>query len=200
MVVAWSRTSCQHSRMATPSSLLISLKLVRRMCIEPLWWPMCCCLLGQTHWSPPTALGDAVPRRAVLWPTSLSLPVLWQLFAPLWGSQGLSSSPLYIHGHNCKGSGTQLPISSPVGLGPWLSSAVRKGWMPIARLFGCCIFYIAISHLRLGLLHMGWTLLLRAPLLPLLLCGVSWPSLQGFRTFIPFQDSSEVVLFNLYIP
>ena len=30
--MAWSRTSCQHSRMATPSSLLIGSRLVRQMC------------------------------------------------------------------------------------------------------------------------------------------------------------------------
>ena len=32
IIVAWSRTGCQHSGMATPSSLLISSSLVRRMC------------------------------------------------------------------------------------------------------------------------------------------------------------------------
>ena len=32
------------------------------------------------------------------------------------------------------------------------------------------------------------------------LCGVCWPSLhKDLRISVPFQDSSEVVLFNLYI-
>ena len=32
VIVAWSRTGCQHSRMTTPSALLVSSRLVRRMC------------------------------------------------------------------------------------------------------------------------------------------------------------------------
>ena len=42
-------------------------------------------------------------------------------------------------------------------------------------------------------------LLLGAPLLALSLCGVCWPSLQRPQDIIPFQDSSELVLFSLYI-
>ena len=79
---------------------------------------------------------------------------------------------------NCKGSGTQLPTSSWAGLGPWLLSAVCGGWMPIGRLFGYCIFCIPISQLHLGLLHRGWTLLLRVPLLTLSMCRACWRSLQ----------------------
>ena len=142
---------------------------------------MWCSSLGPAHWFPSTVLGDAVPRRALLWLTSLSLPVWWQLCVPLCRSQRLSLSLLYTHGHNCKGSGTRLPTSSPAGLGPWPSSAVCGGWMSIWRLFGCCIFYIPISHLRLGLLHRRWTLLLGAPLLALSLCVACWPSLQRPR-------------------
>ena len=37
------------------------------------------------------------------------------------------------------------------------------------------------------------------PLLALSLCGVSGHLYKGLRISIPFQDSSEVVLFNLYI-
>ena len=63
-------------------------------------------------------------------------------------------SPIYIQ--NCKGSGTQLPTSSPVGLGSWPSSAVCGGWMLILRLFGCCSYLL---HARLtlcsGLLYWG---------------------------------------------
>ena len=95
--------------------------------------------------SPPTILGDAVPRHALLWLTSQPLTLCWQFCAPLCGCQGLSSSPVYIHGCNCKGSGTQLP-TSPAEL--W--SAVCGGWMPV-RFFICCIFCIP-SHV-FGLLH-----------------------------------------------
>ena len=43
------------------------------------------------------------------------------------------------------------------------------------------------------------TLLLRASLLALSLCEACWPPLKGLKISIPFKDSSEVVLFSLYI-
>ena len=33
----------------------------------------CCSSLGPARWPPPTVLGDAVPRRALLWLTYISL-------------------------------------------------------------------------------------------------------------------------------
>ena len=74
--------------MATPSSLLISSKSLRHMCRASL-------MSNVVRWSPPTVLGDAFARRALL--TSLSLLVWWQFCAPLCRSCGLSSSPLYIY-------------------------------------------------------------------------------------------------------
>ena len=107
------------------------------------------------------------------------------LYAGLEGS--LCMSPLYIRGRNYKGSGTQLPTSSPAGLGLWLLSAVCEGWMPIGRLFGCCILCIPISHFHLGLLHRGWMLLLEAPLLALSVWGLLaiFTKVLGYPFFFP---------------
>ena len=110
---------------------------------------MWCCsshAWSSTCWSLPTIMSDAVPRRALLWPTSLSLSVSWQLFA----RYVLSLSPIYIH--NCKGSGTQLPTGS------WSLTIITVcgGWMLILQLFGCCSYLL---HARLtlcsGLLYWG---------------------------------------------
>ena len=141
--MAMSGTGCQQSGMAMPSSLLISSKLVRQMCRASLMSNVVVSFTWsniQPYWV----------MLSLLWLTSLSVPIWWKLSTPLCGSQGLSSSPLYIHGHNCKGSGTQLPTSSPAGHAPCLSSAVHGGWMLIGKWFTCCIFCI-LSHILSGI-------------------------------------------------
>ena len=69
--------------------------------------------------------------------------------------------------------------------------------MPIGILFGCYIFCILVSHLHLGLLHRDECCCTG------LLCwfsrcvGSAGHLHKGLRISVPFQDSSEVVLFDL---
>ena len=78
----------------------------------------CCSLLGSTRWSPSTVFGGVVPRRALLWP-SLSLPSGGGSVFLYAGLEGCLHLP-YIHMAATARdlAGTQLPTSSPAGLGP----------------------------------------------------------------------------------
>ena len=77
-----------------PSSLLISSRLVRRMCRASLISNVVVCsLLGPTRWSPPTAFGVVVPRRALLWQTSVSPRLVAALCSFMRVSRALFVSP-----------------------------------------------------------------------------------------------------------
>ena len=69
--MAWSRTGCQHSGMAMPSSLLISSRLVRQMSRAFLMSKVVLFFawsntLVSSHNIAPTILGVVVPNRALL--------------------------------------------------------------------------------------------------------------------------------------
>jgi len=57
------------------------------------------------------AVSRHAPQCRLLFP-----PFWWLLCVPCSGSQGLSSSPLCMQNHNCKGSDIQRWASSPMGL------------------------------------------------------------------------------------
>ena len=112
------RTGCQCSRMAMPSSLLISSRLVRWMCRAPLMSKLVLFFAWSNMLVSSHSIGCCCPQAcSAMADFSVSLRLVAAQCAPLCRSRGLYLSPLYIHDRNCKGSGAQFPTSSPAGLG-----------------------------------------------------------------------------------
>ena len=110
--MAWSRTGCQHSGMATPSSLLISLRLVRRMCRASLMSHVVVFFAWSNMLISSHSIGCCCPQVcSAMADFSVSPCLVAALCSFMWVLRALFVSPIYT-GRNCKGSSTQLPTSS----------------------------------------------------------------------------------------
>ena len=145
-IMAWSRTSCPHSGMATPTSLLISSRLVRRMCTASLmskvvlffaWSNMlvsshsigCCCpracsAISMADFSVSSHL--VASSCSFIWVSKaffVSLIYTWSQLQGIW----------YITPDIFSSLGPWLFSAWSLTLFscPWLFSAVCWEWMPI---------------------------------------------------------------------